>query len=140
MLYMNNNIYSIPKICISILHILLMYIITAVSLLSLNETVVFSGLIIMILIRFSYYIFNNRCIVTHLEDGKEYASAPQLYGYTITKEKLNDSTYEEIIINTGLLLLINKIIIMLCIKYYYKYLPASFKKLLYKYIYNEHKF
>ena len=129
---------SVLKITISILHLLLMYVIGILGILSINENVVFGFLVVMILIKFSYYLFN-RCIVSYLEDGNIYANAPQLFGYTITKKNMKDSIYEEITINFALILLGNKLLVMLLLKYYYKSLSPSFKKFLNKYVYNDHK-
>ena len=116
------------KTIISILHLLLMYGIGMLGILSNNESVVFGFLVVMILIKFSYYIFK-RCIVTHLEDGKIYASRAQLFGYTITKKDMEQGVYEEIIINFALVLLINKLLLMLLVKYYYKSLNPTVKNL-----------
>ena len=112
------------KTTISILHLILMYGIGMLGVLSNNESVVFGFLVLMILIKFSYYLFK-RCIVTHLEDGKMYASAAQLFGYTITKNDMRQGVYEEIIINFALILLINKLLLMLLVKHYYKSLNPS---------------
>lgn len=126
------------KIIISILHLILMYVIGTLGILSNNESVVFGFLFVMILIKFSYYLFN-RCIVTHLEDGKMYATAAQLFGYTITKNGMRQGVYEEIIINFALLLLMNKLLLMLLIKYYYKSLNPYLKKFINIYVYNGYK-
>ena len=126
------------KILISILHLILMYVLGILGILSNNESVVFGFLVIMILIKFSYYLFN-RCIVTHLEDGRMYASAAQLFGYTITKNDMRQGVYEEIIINFALLLLMNKLLLMLLIKYYYKSLNPYLKKFINIYVYNDCK-
>ena len=100
---MFNNLYFNPKIFISFMHILLMITITLITIYSLNENIIFIALVIMMLIKISFYI-NNRCIVTYLEDGEKYASAPQLFGYTISKKELGERSFEEIIINTGLII------------------------------------
>ena len=126
------------KTTISILHLILMYGIGMLGVLSNNESVVFGFLVLMILIKFSYYLFK-RCIVTHLEDGKMYASAAQLFGYTITKNDMRQGVYEEIIINFALILLINKLLLMLLVKHYYKSLNPSFKKFINMYVYNGNK-
>lgn len=126
------------KIIISILHLILMYVIGILGILSNNESVIFGFLFVMILIKFSYYLFN-RCIVTHLEDGKMYATAAQLFGYTITKNGMRQGVYEEIIINFALLLLMNKLLLMLLIKYYYKSLNPYLKNFINIYVYNGYK-
>tara|TARA_X000000368_G_C23018976_1_gene707092 strand:- start:1424 stop:1816 length:393 start_codon:yes stop_codon:yes gene_type:complete len=125
----------ILKNSISILHLLIMYSIGMVGVLSNNENVVFGFLVVMILIKFSYYLFK-RCILTHLEDGKIYASAAQLFGYTVTKKDLREGVYEELIINFALILLINKLLLMLLIKHYHKSFNPSLKKIIYTYVYN----
>ena len=126
------------KTTISILHLILMYGIGMLGVLSNNESVVFGFLVLMMLIKFSYYLFK-RCIVTHLEDGKMYASAAQLFGYTITKNDMRQGVYEEIIINFALILLINKLLLMLLVKHYYKSLNPSLKKFINMYVYNDNK-
>lgn len=135
---MDDNFETVKKIFISFLHLLLMYTISLIALISTNEMVVFYALIIMIIIKFNYYLFD-RCVLTYLEDGKIYASAAQLFGYTVINKKLNDGDYEEILINIALILLINKLLIMLIIQYYFKYLPNNFKKIISKYLYNGYK-
>jgi hypothetical protein len=113
-----------------------MYGIGMIGVMSNNENVVFGFLVVMILIKFSYYLFK-RCIVTYLEDGKVYASAAQLFGYTISKKNMNDGVYEELIINFALIILINKLLLMLLVKYYYKSLTPSVKKFIQTYVYND---
>lgn len=115
-----------------------MYVIGMIGVLSNNENVVFGFLVIMMLIKFSYFLFK-RCILTYLEDGKIYASAAQLFGYTVTKKDMTDDVYEEIVINFALIILINKLLLMLFIKYYYKSFNSSIKKLIYTYVYNDNK-
>ena len=129
---------SLFKNTISILHLLLMYIIGMLGILSTNENVVFGFLIVMMLVKFSYYLFE-RCIVTYLEDGKMYASASQIFGYTITKKDMKQGLYEEIIINFALILLVNKLLLMLILKYYHKSFTPTFKEFLYTYVYNNNE-
>lgn len=126
------------KTAISILHLILMYGIGMLGILSNNESVVFGFLVLMIIIKFSFYLFK-RCIVTHFEDGKMYASAAQLFGYTITKNDMRQGVYEEIIINFALILLINKLLLMLLVKHYYKSLNPTIKKFINMYVYNGNK-
>lgn len=135
---MNENIKTLIKLFFSSLHGLLTFIIALPLLISTNETVILYSLLVMTIIKFSYYIFG-RCILTYLEDGKIYPSSPQILGYIITKKKLNDADYEEISINGGILLLLSKLFLLLIIKYYYIYLPSNFKKLISKYLYNDYK-
>tara|TARA_Y100000389_G_C17379778_1_gene473678 strand:+ start:167 stop:517 length:351 start_codon:yes stop_codon:yes gene_type:complete len=115
-----------------------MYVIGMIAILSNNENVVFGFLVVMILIKCSYCLFK-RCIVTYLEDGKVYASAAQLFGFTVSKKNMNDEVYEELIINFALILLINKLLIILLIKYYYTSFTPSVKKIILTYIYNGNK-
>ena len=129
---------SLFKNTISILHLLLMYIIGMLGILSTNENVVFGFLIVMMLVKFSYYLFE-RCIVTYLEDGKMYPSASQIFGYTITKKDMKQGLYEEIIINFALILLVNKLLLMLILKYYHKSFTPTFKEFLYTYVYNNNE-
>ena len=110
---------KIFNIFISFLHLMLMYSIGVVVLLTTDETILFTALIVMIIIRYSYYLFN-RCIMTYLEDGQTYASAAQIFGYTITTKNMLDETYEEILINFALILIITKLMVLLLIGYYYK--------------------
>ena len=117
---------SIIKNSISILHLFLMYGIGMIGVLSNNEEVVFLFLLVMVIIKFSYYVFQ-RCIMTYLEDGKEYASAAQLFGFTITSQNLSDDVYEELIINFALILLLNKLLLMMIIKYYSNSFPNYLK-------------
>ena len=130
-------IYMRPifKNSISIIHLLLMYGIGMLGVLSNNENVVFGFLIVMLIIKFSYYLFK-RCIMTYLEDGKEYATAAQLFGFTISHKNMTDKFYEELIINFAVILLVNKLLLMIIIKYYSKSFTPSVKKFLQTYVYN----
>ena len=89
---------------------------------------------LVIIIKFSYYIFK-RCIMTYLEDGKEYKQFNCLV--TITSQELSD-VYEELIINFALILLLNKLLLMI-IKYYSNSFPHYLKKILKIYVYNGSK-
>ncbi len=110
-----NNIYF--TIAISILHLLLIYGIGIIILLATNKKILFNTLVIIIIIKYLYHYFNG-CIMTFLENRVDYPSSTQLIGYIITKKDLLLETYDEIIINTGLILIINKLFLLIIIDYY----------------------
>ena len=103
------------KLLVSLIHFILAYIIFLTSLISNNINILVVILIILSAIKFSYYYFG-RCILTLLEDNK-YASIATLFSNSLTKN-INDKIGEEIIINIGLLIILNKLLVLFLIKNY----------------------
>jgi hypothetical protein len=73
----------------------------------------------MALVKISYLFFG-RCFLTLYEDNEHFANAPTLLTRTITNLELKDIHVENILINLGLLVILNKILILLVINYYNK--------------------
>jgi hypothetical protein len=63
-----------------------------------------------------YYYFG-RCIVTCLEDNVLFNNSAELFGNIILENPKNKDV-EEIVINMGNLIIINKIIVLSLIEYY----------------------
>ena len=104
------------KLLVSLIHFILAYIIFLTSLISNNINILVVILIILSAIKFSYYYFG-RCILTLLEDNNKYASIAKLFSNSLTKN-INDKIGEEIIINIGLLIILNKLLVLFLIKNY----------------------
>ena len=126
------------NIVFTTLHLVGMYLIMTITLLSNNENVLFWILIIMLAIKFSFYLFK-RCIVTCLEDGNVYPSAVQMTGYILTTKHIEESMCEEIVINFSILLIVNKLLLLLSLKHYHNLLNPFIKNLIYTPIYNDSK-
>jgi len=106
----------ILALLISFLHGLLLYSCLSILLISNNIKVIFFILCIALTTKISYTIYG-RCIITKYEENKyfhplfSYLSEPLLYGLTNKRR-------EEIIINIALLFTINKLLILIILKYY----------------------
>lgn len=101
---------------ISFLHALFTYACLTILLISNNIKIIFVILCFTIGAKISYTI-NGRCWITKYEENKyfhplfSYVSEPFLYD-------LNYKKREEIVINVALLLTINKLFILIILKYY----------------------
>ena len=72
--------------------------------------------IIMCIIKFLFY-FIGRCMVTSLEDNNLFNNSSELFGNTIL-ENPNEKNVEEILINMGNTIIINKIFILSILRFY----------------------
>ena len=70
----------------------------------------------MSIIKISYFIFG-RCVLTLYENNKYFSSVAELISNVLTIN-LDEKRSEEIIINIGLLIVLNKLLILLFFKYY----------------------
>lgn len=110
--------YLIFHLIISLLHFLLCYIIFMLALISNKIPILLILLIIMIIIRFLYFVFG-RCIVTLWEYNDHFSCIAELYSKILTPD-LDDKKSEEIIINIGILILLNKLLFLTLYNYYNK--------------------
>jgi hypothetical protein len=110
------NLNYIKNILWILIHCLFTYVVLSLALISNNIKILTILLIIMSIIKFMYYYFG-RCIVTCLEDNKIFNNSAELFGNTILENPKNKDV-EEILINMGNFIIINKIIVLSLIKYY----------------------
>lgn len=93
-------------------HFCLAYSIFTIALVSNDIRTLLILLIIMIIIKYMYYWFG-RCILTLLEDNGYYPTMVECVSSTLTQtNKLDDKTSEEIFINIGLLIILNKLLFL----------------------------
>ena len=100
----------------SFLHFVLAYIIFIVVLITNNTKILFITLIIMSIIKYLYYFFG-RCVLTLYEYNNHFSTLSQLFSNTLTHE-LDDKRAEEVIINIGILMILNKLLVLLIYNYY----------------------
>lgn len=103
---------------VSLIHFILAYGILITALVSNDFKLLITILVIMILVKISFYTFG-RCILTLYEYNSQFASTAQLLSYTLTNN-INDKTGEEILINIGILIILNKLLFLTFYKYYVK--------------------
>jgi hypothetical protein len=107
------------NLLVSLIHFILAYgiLITAIVSNDLKQLIII--LVIMILVKISFSIFG-RCILTLYEYNSRFAPTAQLLSYTLTNKLKDDKTCEEILINVGILIILNKILFLMFYKYYIK--------------------
>lgn len=103
---------------ISFIHFILAYGILITTLVSNNLNVLIALLIIMSLVKFAFYIFG-RCVLTLYEYNNHFAPIVKLMSNTLT-DNINDKNGEEILINIGILIILNKLFVLMLYKYYVK--------------------
>ena len=111
-----NNLKYIKNIIWILIHCLFTYTILIISLISNDIRILTSLLIIMSLIKFLFY-FNGRCMVTELEENDLFNNSSELFGNTIIY-KAKNKDIEEILINMGNTIIIQKIFILAVLKFY----------------------
>ena len=113
---MFDNINYLKNILWILIHFLFTYTVLTISLISNDMKVLTILLIIMSVIRFLFY-YIGRCMVTSLEDNELFNNSSELFGNTIL-ENPKDKNIEEILINMGNTIIINKIFILSILRYY----------------------
>lgn len=108
----------IVNLFISLIHFTLAYGIFITALVTNDFKLLITVLVILILVKVSYSIFG-RCILTLYEYNSLFAPTAQLLSYTLTNN-IDDKTGEEILINIGILILLNKMLFLIVYKYYAK--------------------
>lgn len=101
---------------VSLIHFILSYGVFSISLISNDIKTLFWLLIIMSIIKYSYFLFG-RCILTLYEYNEYFSSIAELFSNILTYD-LDDKRAEEVVINVGLLIILNKLLILLICKYY----------------------
>jgi len=95
---------------VSFLHFLLAYSVLMIAIVSNDIKILTSLLLIMGCIKFAYYFFG-RCILTIYEYNPYFAPVSKLLSYTLT-DGITDKKGEEILINSGLLIIMNKLLFL----------------------------
>jgi hypothetical protein len=113
---MNNNLNYIKNILWILIHGLFTYTVLIISLITNDIRVLTFFLIIMSLIKFLFY-YIGRCMVTGLEENELFNNSSELFG-NIILYKPNNKDVEEILINMGNIIIINKIFILSILKFY----------------------
>ena len=113
---MFDNINYLKNILWILIHFLFTYTVLTISLISNDMKVLTILLIIMSVIRFLFY-YIGRCMVTRLEDNELFNNSSELFGNTIL-ENPKDKNIEEILINMGNTIIINKIFILSILRFY----------------------
>ena len=111
-----NNLKYIKNIIWILIHSLFTYIILIISLISNDIRILTILLIIMSLIKFLFYFFG-RCIATELENNDLFNNSSELFGNTIIYKSKNRDI-EEILINMGNTIIIQKIFILSILRFY----------------------
>ncbi len=104
---------------ISFIHFILAYGILITTLISNDFKVLIGLLVIMSSVKFAFHIFG-RCILTLYEYNNHFAPIVKLMSYTLSGDINNDKTGEEILINIGILIILNKLFFLTLYKYYVK--------------------
>jgi hypothetical protein len=73
----------------------------------------------MTLIKYLYFFFG-RCVLTLYEYNDYFASMAELLSKTLTGKNLGDKITEEILINIGILMILNKLIVLIFYQHYSK--------------------
>jgi len=104
---------------ISFIHFILAYGILITTLISNDFKVLIGLLVIMSSVKFAFYIFG-RCILTLYEYNHHFAPIVKLLSHTLSNNINSDKTGEEILINIGILIILNKLFFLTLYKYYVK--------------------
>jgi hypothetical protein len=103
---------------VSFSHFILTYGVFILSLLSNDIRTLFILLILMSIIKFLYF-YVGRCILTLYEYNSHFSTVSELLSNTLTTF-LDDKRTEEVLINVGLLIILNKLLFLTIYKYYIK--------------------
>ena len=103
---------------VSFIHFILTYGIFITALVSNNIKVLFILLVIMNIIKILYCCIG-RCVLTLYEYNDYFSPVAELFSKTLTT-KLPDKQSEEVVINVGLLIILNKLLFLSIYNYYIK--------------------
>jgi hypothetical protein len=103
---------------VSVIHFILTYGIFITALVSNNIKVLFVLLVIMNIIKILYFCIG-RCVLTLYEYNNYFSPVAELFSKTLTTN-LPDKQSEEIVINVGLLIILNKLLFLSIYNYYIK--------------------
>jgi len=107
------------NLLVSFLHFTITYTFFITILISNNIKILFVLLVMMTLIKYLYYFFG-RCVLTLYEYNDYFSSMAELLSKTLTGKNLGDKITEEILINIGILMILNKLIVLLFYQHYSK--------------------
>ena len=109
---------------ISLFHLILVYFLFAGTLITTEVNSLLLLLILMCVIKYAFYFFD-RCMLSLLENNDTFSimsfflvnNTPSC---TLDSQccKITEREFEEILINFGILMILNKIFILLSVKYY----------------------
>jgi len=102
----------------SFIHFLLAYIYFILALV-INDIPILVILLIIIIIIKLLYIYFGRCILTIYEYNDHFSPLVELFSKTLTTTNLNHNVVEEILINIGLLVTLNKLVFLIFYNYYF---------------------
>jgi len=106
----------IVNLFVSMIHFILSYAVFTCALVSNNIKTLFILLVLMSIIKISYCLFG-RCILTLYEYNEHFAPLAEILSNTLSYN-LDDQKSEEILINIGLLILLNKLLVLFFLNYY----------------------
>lgn len=112
----NINTGYIKNILWILIHCVFTYIVLTIALISNDMKILTILLIIMSTIKFLYYSIG-RCMVTSLEENDLFLNSAELFGNTILNEP-KDKDVEEILINIGNIIIVNKIFVISILRFY----------------------
>jgi hypothetical protein len=73
----------------------------------------------MSIVKYFYYFFG-RCVLTLYEYNDYFSSMAELLSKVLTNYNLGDKITEEVLINIGILMILNKLIVLINYNYYCK--------------------
>jgi flagellar biosynthesis protein FlhB len=104
------------NLLMSFLHFAMTYIFFITILISNDIKILLILLVIMSIIKFFYYFFG-RCVVTLYEQNNHFSTMAELFSNTLTTNLAEKKT-EEILINVGVLIILNKLLVLIFYNYY----------------------
>jgi len=104
------------NLLMSFLHFAMTYIFFITILISNDIKILLILLVIMSIIKFFYYFFG-RCVVTLYEHNNHFSTMAELFSNTLTTNLAEKKT-EEILINVGVLIILNKLLVLIFYNYY----------------------
>ena len=104
---------------VSFIHFFIAYVFFITVLVSNNIQILFILLVLMSIIKFFYYFFG-RCVLTLYEYNDYFSTMAELLSKTLTGINLGDKITEEVLINIGILMVLNKLIVLINYNYYSK--------------------
>jgi len=108
---------------VSVIHFTFCFLILTICLISNNINVLTVCLILMILTKLCFWMFDGRCVLSLYETNPHSATTVQIFAKTLTHYKMQDAQVEEIVINGMTILILNKILILALLPHYKCKLP-----------------
>lgn len=111
------DISVIFNLFMSYIHFVFAYSIFMAILVSNDLRILMAILILMAMVKISFFLFG-RCVITLFEYNDHFATTARLMSSTLTTS-ISDKKGEEILINIGMLSVLNKILFLMIYRYYY---------------------